>query len=233
MARIQTVEPLASAQTNLATGRESNRIPQSEAKRVSFVVRITVDKNGQPGRTEVEGVENNKKQNFLNLDGEQLVTFMKACIFPESNLKTRSSIAPFQEKEVSSIQAPHTLNFSLSITDVRAFRPANSDYSPLIYNSEEAFIVQTRFQLKGIDALLITSQESPYVVKVFFNEVTSSKSWLWTTHRTHLTRDLLEYSVLVDVSGLPTGLYRLFTVVTLGESFKMAQFYSNIIIQVI
>jgi hypothetical protein len=45
-------------------------------------VRLTLDEQGQLGRGEIEHVSSSKKQSFLNLDGEQLVAFMKGCTHP-------------------------------------------------------------------------------------------------------------------------------------------------------
>jgi hypothetical protein len=80
-ARRQAEKALAEAQEELAAIRREVRNDfQSQIKRISFVVRLTLDRQGQFGRTEIEHVSSSKKQNFLNLDGEHLVNFMKACI---------------------------------------------------------------------------------------------------------------------------------------------------------
>ena len=76
-ARIQAEKELAVAR--LGTELE----PQAQIKRVSFVIRLMLDEHGQFGRTEIEHVSSGRKQNFLSLDGERLVAFMKACISPE------------------------------------------------------------------------------------------------------------------------------------------------------
>jgi len=49
-------------------------------RRVTFIVRLTVDERGQPRRTEVEHAQSGKKETFPGLDVQRLAAFMKACI---------------------------------------------------------------------------------------------------------------------------------------------------------
>jgi hypothetical protein len=82
-ARIQAEKALTEAREKLAAARlEAEQEPQAQIRRVSFVVRLILDDHGQFRRTEIEHVASSRKQNFLNLDGERLVAFMKACTTP-------------------------------------------------------------------------------------------------------------------------------------------------------
>ena len=82
-ARIQAEKALTEARKELAVIQlEAEQEHQVQIKRVSFVVRLIFDEHAQLGRTEIEHVSSSRKQNFLSLDGEQLVAFMKACINP-------------------------------------------------------------------------------------------------------------------------------------------------------
>ena len=84
-ARIKTERALIEAQEKLTdTPPEAERNPLPQKRRISFVVRLTLDEKGQFGRTEIEHVSNGKKQNFLSLDGDLLVAFMKTCLNPET-----------------------------------------------------------------------------------------------------------------------------------------------------
>jgi multidrug resistance efflux pump len=84
-ARIQAEKALIEAQEKLVDAQlEVEQNPQSQTRRVSFVVRLTLDEQGQFGRTEIEQVSSGKKQNFLSLDGDLLVAFMRSCINPET-----------------------------------------------------------------------------------------------------------------------------------------------------
>ena len=49
-------------------------------QRISFIVRLTVDKRGQPRRTEIEHAKSGKKETFPGLDVQRLAAFMEARI---------------------------------------------------------------------------------------------------------------------------------------------------------
>jgi hypothetical protein len=94
-ARIQAEKALIEVRKELATIRlELEQDHQIGIRRISFVVRLIFDEHGKLGRTEIEHVSSSRKRNFLNLDGEQLVAFMKACISPVSVLEgTKSTLS--------------------------------------------------------------------------------------------------------------------------------------------
>jgi hypothetical protein len=220
--------PLAKPQkalraTQVAAPLDTKQDPQPQTKRVSFVVRMTLDKHGQYGRTEIEHVSRKKKsrrQNFPSLDGERLVAFMKACISPATIPEDGIPTAPPRPKS------------SLIVSAVRVVHPEDPDILTLVLTPEEPFIVQARFRLQGPDSDSLTTQEPSYEMKVYANEVTSGKSRLLTTYSTKLIQDALEYTASAEVSGLPLGLYRLFTVVILSAPIKMAGFYGKTIVNV-
>jgi hypothetical protein len=94
-ARIQAERALIQAQEKLiAAQSESERNPQSQTRRFSFVVRLTLDEQGQYERTEIEHVLSGRKQNFLSLDGDLLVAFMKACVNPKTISEDAISTKP-------------------------------------------------------------------------------------------------------------------------------------------
>jgi len=49
-------------------------------KRISFILRLTVDERGQPRRTEVEHARSGNKETYPGLDLQRLAAFMEACI---------------------------------------------------------------------------------------------------------------------------------------------------------
>ena len=82
-ARIKAEKALIEVQEELAAIRlEAEQEHQAPIRRVSFVVRLTLNEHGEFGRTEIEHVSSSRKQNLRSLDGERLVAFMKACITP-------------------------------------------------------------------------------------------------------------------------------------------------------
>jgi hypothetical protein len=56
--------------------------PEEEGaeRRVSFILRVTVDERGRPRRTEVEHARSGKKEALLGLDLQRLAAFLEACI---------------------------------------------------------------------------------------------------------------------------------------------------------
>ncbi len=233
-APIVTEQALAEDRETLTDASlEIKQEPQPQWKRVSFVVRLTVDEHSQVRRTEIEHVESGGKQNLLSLDGEGLVAFMKASIGPADVPEHTIPPAPPPETvEVATVEL-HGPKSGLSISDVRVFRPELSDVMALILNSEEAFVVEARFHLQGSAVPSLGVQDSPYEMKVYVSEVTSGKSKLLTTCSAILTQDELEYTVQAEAPRLPPGIYRLFTHVSLGAPNRLAGHHDGPVIRVI
>lgn len=232
-ARAKAEQALAETQEALAAARlKAGQEHQAQIRRVSFVVRLMVDEHGQPRRTEVEEVESSRKQNFLGLDGERLVAFMKASfsdtIIPENPTYT----APPPEKPTTPVVGSLRPNSSLIVSDVQVFHSEDPDVSTLTLTPEQPFIIQARFILLGPEAQILTAQQSPFDIKVYANDITSGKSTLLTTYSAMLIQDVLRYTTPVEVQGLSHGLYRLFTLVILQRPIKLAGFYGKTIIQV-
>jgi hypothetical protein len=49
-------------------------------RRVTFIVRLTVDERGQPRRTEIEHARSGERETFPSLDVQRLTAFMERCI---------------------------------------------------------------------------------------------------------------------------------------------------------
>ncbi len=141
-------------------------------KRVSFVVRVTVDERGEPRRTEVEHARSGKKEIFPALDVQRLAAFVKACILPAPR---RMTIRKFTKRAVS-----------LTVSEVKVFRAKSPGIMTLTLDPDEDFVVQAHFQLQGPDALSLAADEFPYEMKVYANEVTSGQSRLLTNHMANL-----------------------------------------------
>jgi hypothetical protein len=135
-------------------------------------------------------------------------------------------------KQQEATQKPIRPKSSLTISGVRVFRPRSPGVTTLTLNREEGFVVEARFQLQGSAVPSLGAQGSPYEMKVYVSEVTSGKYQLLTTSSVTLIQGGLEYAALASVSGLPSGLYRLFTLVTVGEPREVAGHYDGPIIRV-
>lgn len=206
-------------------------VPGATEQRVSFVVRLTVDQQSQPRRTEIEHVHSGQKEAFPGLDVQRLAAFMQACLgsplvpelapSPTSVSKTISSeLSRVATKlVVSKVQISSTEDFATGI--VSMIHPA------------EAFMIQTRFRLQGQEAPLLTAQASAYQIQVYANEMNGGKSTFLTSYNGTLVKDVLEYTVQTQAPGLPSGLYRLITLIDLQEPVKMTGHYQGPLVQVI
>ena len=63
-------------------------------RRVTFIIRLTVDERGQPRRAEIEHAQSGKKETFPGLDVQRLAAFMEAFIGPLNCLRTDDLSTP-------------------------------------------------------------------------------------------------------------------------------------------
>jgi hypothetical protein len=202
-------------------------------RRVSFVVRLTVDERGQPKRTEVEHSQSGKKETFPSLDIERMADFMKECITPLAVLIPGSPadlIPAKAEAETAESKKPGT---TLTVSSVQVFRPEVTGVPASFLDQGEACVVQIHFQLEGLEASSITADETPFEVQIYSWEVARGGSSLLKSYRANLVKDLLEYSAQIQIPRLPTGLHRLFTQVALDEPFKMISYFEGPVIKVL
>ncbi|HLO15135.1 MAG TPA: hypothetical protein VK206_09920 [Anaerolineales bacterium] len=221
----------AEIQETLAATRRKDE-NQARIKRVSFVVRLALDKNGQFGRTEIEHVSSSRKQNFPSLNGEGLVAFMKTCIRPTIISKATIPVVPYLEK----IEAPRSESSRsvsrLIVSNVQLFRHGDPDLATLIVIDDDPFVVRTYFKLQGPDVQFIFTQKSSFEIKIYATEFSSGNVKLITIHRTRVIPNNLEYTFPIEVSGLSQGLFRLFTIVTLNADIKMVGYHDGPTFQV-
>ena len=200
-------------------------------QRISFVIRLTVDEQGQPRRTEIEHAQSGKKEVFPALDIQNLISFMQACVTPISP-KPAIPTTPAPVKAPIPTSETVTLAVSLTIIDVQVFRVGTPDVMALILAPDESFQIQIRFRLQGPDALSLAVQPLPFNIKVYTKEVTSGKSSLLTTYSTNLVKDAVAYTAQTQPLSLPGGLYRLTTLITLEAPVKLAGFFEGPVVQV-
>ncbi|MBI1880746.1 MAG: hypothetical protein HYR94_21425 [Chloroflexi bacterium] len=238
-AKVETESTLAEVKKATEVETEKVELPLpapgegGAEQRVSFVVRLTVDERGQPRRTEVEHAQSGKKETFPALDAQRLATFMQACLSPSAIPEPSTPPVPPPAKLEAPIPETPRSVASLTLSDVRVFRMGDPASMALTLNPTEAFVVQTRFELQGLQAPALTAQASSYEMHVYAHEVTSGTSKLLTSYRGNLVGDVLEYTTQMQSPGLSPGLYRLVTLVTLQEPAKMIGHYEGPIIQVV
>ncbi len=111
--------------------------------------------------------------------------------------------------------------------------PGAPDVMAHTLNREEAFVVEARFQLQDSGVPSLGVPDSPYEMKVYVSEVTSGRSRLLITYSATLMPDVLEYAAQANAPGLSTGVYHLFTLVTLGEPRGVSGHHDGPVIRVI
>lgn len=230
-ARAKAEKALAEAQDALAAaGLKAEH--QTQMRRVSFVVRLTVYEHGQIGRTEIEHVESNRKQNFLSLDGERLVAFMKARISPTMISEPAILLEPYPEEVKAPILEHLKPKSNLIVSDVRVVDLGYPEFMTLILAGEEPFGIQARFQLQESDTQFLNANAASCEIELYADEVSGGESKRLTTYSAKLIQDGVEYTASVKVPGLQPGIYRLFALVILSEPIKVAGFYGKTIIHV-
>lgn len=245
LSRAEAEHARAEAETTLAEARKAigaktenttpPRKPRGEEEgeqRISFIVRLTIDERGQPRRTEVEHAQSGKKETFPALDVQRLGAFMEMCISPPLIPEPATPPVPSLLTKEALTPGPLGPASGLTVSDVQVFRTGALRVGALVLSPDEAFVVRARFRLHGREAPSLTAQESSFVMKVSAYEVTSGTSTLLITCRENLVNDILEYTPQALAPGLPPGLYRLGTLVTLQAPTRMVGYHDGPIVHV-
>jgi len=244
LARVKAEHTRAEAETALAETRKAIGVPTENMKtapraaaeegeqRISFIVRLTVDERGQPRRTEVEHAQSGKKEAFPALDVQRLAAFMEMCAKPPVVPETTVPSAPLPVAQETLIPGPLGPTAGLTVSDVHLFRMGFLGVRTFLLNPGEGFMVQVRCRLHGPEARSLTVQGSSFDTRVYAREVTTGALTLLTSHSENLVGDVLEYRLQERVPGLPPGLYRLLTLVTLQAPTKMVAHYDGPVVQI-
>ncbi len=244
LARVNAEHTRAEAETALAETRKAIGVPTENMKtplrapgeegeqRISFIVRLTVDERGQPRRTEVEHAQTAKKETFPALDLQRLAAFIEVCTRPPVVPEMTVPAVPSPVTQETLIPGPLGPTAGLTVSDVHLFRMGFLGVRTLLLNPGEGFVVQVRCRLHGPEARSLTVQGSSFDTRVYAREVTTSAFTLLTSHSENLVADVLEYRLQELVPGLPPGLYRLVTVVTLQGPTKIAAHYDGPVVHV-
>jgi hypothetical protein len=130
------------------------------------------------------------------------------------------------------IPEPSIPSAPLAVSDVQGLRKGAPGIRALLFDADESFAVQARFKLGGAEATRRTTQESAFQVLVYARNVTGGSSIELTSHKGNLRKDAWEYQVEMRAPGLAPGLYRLLTLVTIGEPADILAHYDGPIIRV-
>ena len=99
----------------------------------------------------------------------------------------------------------------------QGYNQENQARVALKLNPEDRMILQTRFTLEGPGAARLTVNEFPFEIEVYAREVLGHASALVASHKAKLVKDTFEYSIPIQLPGLPAGLYRLQVVIKSGK----------------
>jgi hypothetical protein len=100
----QERQALVQAGRAVGTETESTESPPTNPgeggaeRRVTFIVRLTVDARNQPRRTEIEHAQSGHKETFPGLDAQRLIAFMKACLSLSNHTETDDSPSIFDNQ---------------------------------------------------------------------------------------------------------------------------------------
>jgi hypothetical protein len=88
-ARAEVERALAGARQAMGIEAEDIEPPsaalseEGTERRITFIIRLTVDERGQPRRTEIEHAQSGQKEILPDLDVQRLAAFMQKCISPQ------------------------------------------------------------------------------------------------------------------------------------------------------
>jgi hypothetical protein len=200
-------------------------------QRASFVVRLSFAQ-GQPRRTEIQHVQTGKKEIFPGLDVQRLASFMKVCIrlaaIPEPAIPPASP----PPRVATPTPEPSRPVAEVTISDVRVSRLGRTDVITLTLSRDEAFAIQVHFHLQGSGALALAAQGSSFEIKAYANEMTVGTPRLLTTFSANLVKGAFDYTAQMQAPGLPSGLHRVVTLLTLDTPVKMVVYHEGPVVEI-
>ncbi|MEM7799274.1 MAG: hypothetical protein AAF633_08800, partial [Chloroflexota bacterium] len=194
----------------------TSRVQNGIEKRISFIVRVTVDEANNPLRTEIEHAQSKIKKVFVGLDRNQLTDFIVNHI--DQTIATgmeKPNPLVTDEIDLSHSQpAPSHQNFHIYISDVAILRADyGSSQMNLIVGSHENFMVQVSFNLEERTERVSLSPTSALEINLYAYELTKGKTILLCRGRIELEIDRLTYSPILKISTLSEGVYRIKTMI--------------------
>jgi hypothetical protein len=197
-------------------------------QRVSFVVRMIVDSQGQARRSEIEHIQSGKKKKiFPALDVTQLAAFMSSHLSATAppEIVTLAKAAPPLEKTAE--VRPEVEGIYLDIKGVEIYRADDPRVPSLVFNAQEEMEISVDFQLSGTEASNLADRGIEYAITVHANAVASGASIVLAASRYQLSKDVVDYSSKMISKKITPGLYRLVTLVVLKSPERQAAYYEG------
>ncbi len=201
-------EPSMESEKSLAPQENSNPHPHELDKPDAFVIRLSVNKNGQVMRTEIEHLKSGTKDTFASLDKQRLVNFIESMITTtESDDEMELVYQPepmLEEKfEQGSLRKPFI------IANIKTYCSNENGEVSMVFHVNQPIIIRTDFNVLDIENLTSSSQTITYIVQVYAYGIDTHSSTMIATATTNLLPGVSEYSTQMHCNGLPTGLFRL------------------------
>ena len=209
-------------QTANTESASSTQSEKAEELQISFVVRLVVDEQGQPKRTEIEP---SKKEiepgRFKRLDGQELVSYIEEYISSVITPEARPSAAPPPREAARKIPEPVITQPFLTISDVRVLREGVASLTPPPLGAGQAFVVQVRFRIDGPGATSIAAQHPACRIEIYASPMAGTGGQKLFSDTKEMSGDGPEYSLEIPVAGLDAGTHLLHTVIAIFEPTKL------------
>ena len=80
-------------------------------------------------------------------------------------------------------------------------------------STDEILLAHTSFQIRGPGAVQVTDEEYPYEIDIYGSGIIGLVATLLASYRAKLIKETFDYTVPVQISRQPVGIYRLWVVV--------------------
>lgn len=183
-----------------------------EEKRVSFIVRLTVNERGDPLRTEIEHAQTRTKKIIPAFEPQQVADFIQSCIIAVKEPEAEAE-PPVKRKAGEQVKE----GIQLVLSQVKVWRPGNPGRMALNISAGEMPFAQIDFQLEGTDSPALTEKRLVYEVKLYAKEISSEKSRLLGEQKGELAAGITSYRSQLRIRRLEPGIYRLMATVDIPE----------------
>ncbi|MCG3119384.1 MAG: hypothetical protein ALAOOOJD_01776 [bacterium] len=143
---------------------------------------------------------------------------------------------PKPQKHAVAIVAPSvsaTAGQKMDQKKEKPFQKVEAQLSMLSLAAPAGFTLQALLRLSGSDAPLLVDTRAPIQVAWYAHKVVGNGSQLLKVMMANLVEKKLEYTICADIPRLPSGLYRLTTVVTFPTARHVSAYCQGAVLQAI
>jgi hypothetical protein len=224
------LEYVANTSFNEDEASTSSELYDSE-QRISFVIRLAVDKRGQTRRTQIEHALSGNKDVFPSFNVQRMVDFIESTVATivsgegaEALIQTETLPEEKTEKK--------NLELSLAITDLQTICINDKGELALIFIANTPISVRTYIQISGTESLAGFNCSIPYKINIYAIGVDTRSSSLVATGTADLVPGISVYSSQMQISGLPAGIFRLGIISIIPSPVNIAKITQETLLQV-